>query len=35
MAAQYRKAEKPKIIGYFPTKAYGQDGDTVISKIAG
>ena len=35
MATQYRKAEKPKIIGYFPTKAYGQDGDTVISKIAG
>jgi len=35
MAAQYRKAEKPKIIGYFPTKTYGQDGDTVIVKMRG
>ena len=35
MAIQYRKAEKPKILTYFPTKAYGQEGDTVISKIAG
>ena len=35
MAAQYRKAEKPKIIGYFPTKTYGQDGDTVIVQIRG
>ena len=35
MATQYRKAEKPKIIGYFPTKAYGQDGDTVVVKMRG
>ena len=28
MAIQYRKAEKPKVLTYFPTNEYGKDGDT-------
>ena len=29
------KQDKPKILNYFPTKQYGQEGDIVISKIKG
>ena len=35
MASQYRKAEKPKILSYFPTKTYGQEGDTVVVRMPG
>ena len=31
----HTKQEKPQILTYFPTKAYGHDGDIVISKIQG
>jgi hypothetical protein len=33
--ALHTKQEKPRILTYFPTKAYGSDGDIVISKIQG
>ena len=29
------KQDRPKILDYFPTKQYGQDGDIVISRIRG
>ena len=29
------KQDKPKILEYFPTKQYGQNGDIVISRIRG
>ena len=29
------KQDKPKVLTYFPTKAYGSDGDTVVVKIQG
>jgi len=30
-----RSGTRPSVISYFPTKAYGQDGDIVVSKIPG
>ena len=30
-----RSGTRPSVISYFPTKAYGQDGDIVVSKISG
>ena len=36
MANTFRtKADKPKVLTYFPTNNYGQEGDIVVSKIRG
>ena len=36
MANTFRvKQDRPKVLNYFPTNAYGQEGDTVISSIKG